>query len=155
MPLHGEVRFGSKCEELNLSKSSPLYPTFRTSTRRVDTSITAAIAPSIRPASSLPALVSIFPCRLDAQCQSSAADPYDGERILTEGGCDTRLTRPRHADDIDAGSLTSFAISHRRYRRARRLRVPHKPCPMISPHRQCRSWPKQATYSQPPQEIRA
>src|SRR5215471_7434841 len=43
MPLHGEVRFGSKCEELNMSKSSPLYPTFRTSTRRVDTSLMGPI----------------------------------------------------------------------------------------------------------------
>src|SRR5215472_7702499 len=29
---------GSKCEKLNVSKSSPLYPTIQTSTRRADTS---------------------------------------------------------------------------------------------------------------------
>jgi hypothetical protein len=29
----------SKCEELDMSKSSPLYPTIRTSTKRADTSL--------------------------------------------------------------------------------------------------------------------
>ena len=96
---------------------------------------TAATTPSIRPASSPPAPVSIFPCRLDAQCQSSAAD------------------RTRHANDIDAGSLTSSAISHAGCSRARRLRVPDRPCPAISPCRQCRSWPSPATDSQQLQEI--
>src|SRR5262249_40560615 len=40
-PLHcgaGNVSVGSKCEELNVSKSSPLYPTMRTSTMRAHTS---------------------------------------------------------------------------------------------------------------------
>src|SRR5262249_1776854 len=38
------VSCGSKCEELNVSKSGPLYPTDRTSTRRADTSRMGHIA---------------------------------------------------------------------------------------------------------------
>ena len=37
-PQASKVGSGSKGEELNVSKSSPLYPTIRTSTRRADTS---------------------------------------------------------------------------------------------------------------------
>jgi hypothetical protein len=42
-------RYGSKCEELNVSKSSPLRPTERTSMRRAATSLNGMDRPRSHP----------------------------------------------------------------------------------------------------------
>src|ERR1700680_4414125 len=62
--------------------------------------------------------------------------------------------QPRTKPSTVAGSVTFSAISHGLHNRGRRPRVPHRPCPRISPWQPRRFWPKKVADNRPPQEIR-